>query len=38
MCTRNIHAHILCTCTCIHNLPNEKETVELSAPQCGVHS
>lgn len=34
MCTYNIYAHILCTCTRIHNLPNEKESVELLTPQC----
>ena len=34
----HIHAHILCTRTHIHNLPNEKECVEFSTRQCGVDS
>lgn len=38
MCTYNVHAHILSTCTHIHNLPDEKESVEVSTPQRGVDS
>lgn len=35
MCTCNIQAHVLCTRTYIHNLPNGRENVELNSSVWG---